>query len=199
MSCQLHLNRMLELTECRVAPNTTRASRSRASSPVTSIADTPPPSLAPPSTARSTSQTPGPSSSTAIDAHSKPNAALPASLHIFAPPPDSALPQALQEVIDSSSSSARPDAGPSTTNRIDTDGDVLMREAGEGFEARRSARSKAVVPPVESTVRAGVSARGTGVKVGNLPKDNERRAIKKKGKLDMVCTPLIYGFKVNVG
>ena len=56
-----------------------------------------------------------------------------------------------------------------------------MREAGEGFESRRSARSKPV--PVAETVRAGVSATGKGVKVGGVPKDKEvGRAIRKKGK-----------------
>lgn len=74
-----------------------------------------------------------------------------------------------------------------------------MREAGEGFEARRSARSKPPPATAESTVRAGVSARGTGVKVGNLPKDSERRVIKKKtGKLDTASRRILCSSEADI-
>ncbi|GFZ50835.1 hypothetical protein JCM24511_08593 [Saitozyma sp. JCM 24511] len=82
-------------------------------------------------------------------------------LSIFAPPPPSeALPEALQEVI-----------GP----RPAADGDVLMRDAAEGFESRlRPTRGGDV------GVRTGVSASGKGVKVGGAIKLGPTQGKKKR-------------------
>jgi hypothetical protein len=82
-------------------------------------------------------------------------------LSIFAPPPPSeALPEALQEVI-----------GP----RPAADGDVLMRDAAEGFESRlRPTRGRDV------GVRTGVSASGKGVKVGGAIKLGTTQGKKKR-------------------
>ena len=58
-----------------------------------------------------------------------------------------------------------------------------MREAAEGFDQRRSARSRAsAANQGEEAVRAGVSASGKGVKVGGAAKDAEQKVVKKKGK-----------------
>lgn len=82
-------------------------------------------------------------------------------LSIFAPPPPSeALPEALQEVI-----------GP----RPAADGDLLMRDAAEGFESRlRPTRGRDV------GVRTGVSASGKGVKVGGAIKLGPIQGKKKR-------------------
>lgn len=166
---------MDEANDPRVAPNPLRASRSRNSSPPRVN----PAPVARPAPRQQSSSTPGPSVPPANH--------LPASLQIFAPPPDSALPQALQDVLKSSSSRS---SGLATGRQPDVGGDTLVREAGEGFESRRSARSRPA--PATETVRAGVSASGKGVKVGGVPKEKDGgRAVRKKGKgnVDIVSTP----------
>lgn len=59
-----------------------------------------------------------------------------------------------------------------------------MREAGEGFDKRRSARSKGNTLNYSEldTVKTGISASGKGVKVGGTVKDPEQKVVKKKGK-----------------
>ena len=154
----------LWLTPYRTAPNSEKTSRSRLNTP-------------PASSHLDGSYPSGPSS--------PPRGAL----SIFAPPPSSSLPQALQDAIGSSSSSRQ--AGTPTNGispaplpdnlsdmRMDVDADPLVREAGEGFESRlRSARSKD--SPV---VKTGVSASGKGVKVGGAAKEPSGSFVKKKGK-----------------
>ena len=85
-------------------------------------------------------------------------------LSIFAlPPPSDALPEALQEVLGSSSSAIRQD-------------DVMMREVADGSDSRlRPTRGR------DTVMGAGVSASGKGVKVG-APKSGTTVASKKKGK-----------------
>ncbi|EIW68367.1 hypothetical protein TREMEDRAFT_32134 [Tremella mesenterica DSM 1558] len=70
-------------------------------------------------------------------------------LSIFAPPPPSDLPDALQEIV-------RP---------VVADNDGMVKDAAEGFENRlRHTRAR-----LES-VRSGVNASGRGVKVGGAPR-----------------------------
>ena len=65
------------------------------------------------------------------------------------------------------------------------DDDTLMREAGEAFDKRRSARARGNIPnyaEVDEVVKTGVSANGKGVKVGGNTKEVEQKVVKKKGK-----------------
>ena len=100
-------------------------------------------------------------------------------LSIFAPPPSSeVLPEALQEVL-ASSSNSRPN------------GDVMMQDAAEGFESRlRSTRGR------DSGVRTGVSASGKGVKVGTAkvgaaPGPPSKKKGKSKADGDIVGRSLV--------
>ena len=138
-----------------VPPDPNRASRVRISSPYLSL---------PESAVLKASPVP-------LDHLPHPNGSLPfdlttggTALSIFAPPPPSdALPEALQEVLGSSSSTIRED-------------DVMMQEAADGLESRlRPTRGRDMVNG------AGVSASGKGVKVG-APKSGMTVAVKKKGK-----------------
>ena len=174
----------------RVPPNPTRASRARHSSPT---------------------QRPKPIGPELPSVFQKPRASTPTTavagdtgaLSIFAPPPTSTLPEALQEVIgtsSSSSSSSRPanplgtasTAGPATpANGLgdkDKNGDTLMREAGEGFESRLRSARRGFNP----AIRTGVSASGKGVKVGTAAKEGGRivkKKTKNKADVEIVRTP----------
>ena len=110
-------------------------------------------------------------------------------LSIFAAPPPTALPEALQEVLGSSSSSHHADGGDTPgvdsvgTLEKDKEGDVLMREADQGFNSRlRSKKSKE-----EVVVKTGVSASGKGVKVSGAVKEagKTRKKGKGRGELDV--------------
>ncbi|ORX38375.1 hypothetical protein BD324DRAFT_578261 [Kockovaella imperatae] len=104
-------------------------------------------------------------------------------LSIFETAPPSALPEALQEVIGSSSSSRHGDSvgtpgmDSAMTTDKDKEGDTLMREADQGFNSRlRSKRSKE-----EVVVKTGINASGKGVKVSGHVKE-AGKPLRKKGK-----------------